>query len=295
MELGWSALWFIVAVSLLVTIHEYGHFWVARKLGFKVLRFSVGFGKPLFKKIGGAPDYTEYVIAAVPLGGYVRMLDERDGTVSPEDLPRAFASKEPWKRILVMLAGPAANIVFAILLLWGMVWYTGVTYHKPLVGDVTLQTPAAAADLRSGDEFLSIDGDTTRDHGDVMLGLLDAVSADGTAAIDVRGRDGAIRHLTLSVPDPDLRHKLTEPQALIHGLGFEFWRPLSPAKIGRVTEGKPAALAGLKPGDVVRAANGTTLRSYKDLYTFVAGQATCRFASRPRTSWTMARRSAAYI
>ena len=114
MQIGWSVLWFIVAVSLLVTVHEFGHFWVARKLGFKVLRFSVGFGKPLLKKVGGAPDYTEYVVAAVPLGGYVRMLDERDGAVSPADLPRAFASRPPWARILVMLAGPAANIIFAV-------------------------------------------------------------------------------------------------------------------------------------------------------------------------------------
>src|SRR4051794_39494541 len=137
MQIGWSALWFIVAVSLLVTVHEFGHFWVARKLGFKVLRFSVGFGKPLFMKVGRAPDYTEYVIAAVPLGGYVRMLDERDGAVAPADLPRAFASKPPWQRILVMLAGPAANILFAVLALWGMFWLNGVTHFKAVVDKVT--------------------------------------------------------------------------------------------------------------------------------------------------------------
>src|SRR3954466_12230368 len=128
MEIGWSALWFIVAVSLLVTVHEFGHFWVARKLGFKVLRFSVGFGKPLFKKVGGAPDHTEYVIAAVPLGGYVRMLEEGDDSVAPEALPRAFASKPPWQRILVMLAGPAANILFAIVVLWAMFWAQGIEH-----------------------------------------------------------------------------------------------------------------------------------------------------------------------
>src|SRR4051812_10870352 len=150
MQFGWSVLWFIVAVSLLVTVHEYGHFWVARRLGFKVLRFSVGFGKPLFRKVGRAPDYTEYVIAALPLGGYVRMLDERDGAVSPEDLPRAFASRPPWQRILVMLAGPAANILFAILILWAVFWANGVNHVKALVDRVVVGSPAAAAGLSNG-------------------------------------------------------------------------------------------------------------------------------------------------
>ena len=257
MQIGWNILWFIIGVSLLVTVHEYGHFWVARKLGFKVLRFSVGFGKPLYKRVGPAPDHTEFVIAALPLGGYVRMLDERDGEVSPEDRPRAFASKPPWQRILVMLAGPAANILFAIVVLWIMFWSTGLKFHKPLVGDVLLGSPAAAAGLRSGDEFLSIGGESIRDHGDVVLGLLDMVSDEGSADIDVRGRDGQLRHLTLSVPDEDQRRKLTEPQALFRGLGFDFWRPPSPARLGEVIEGGPAALAGLKAGDLIVAANGT--------------------------------------
>jgi regulator of sigma E protease len=269
MEFGWNTLWFIIGVSLLVTVHEFGHFWVARKLGFKVLRFSVGFGKPLFKHVGSAPDHTEYVIAAVPLGGYVRMLDERDGAVDPVDLPRAFASKPPWQRILVMLAGPAANILFAVVVLWGMFWYTGVDYHKPLVGDVLLGSPVAQAGLRSGDEFLSIDGHATRDHGDVVLGLLDAVSDDGSAAIGVRGRDGQIRHLELKVPDADQRHRLTEPQALFRGLGFDFWSPPSPARLGEVIAGGPAQLAGLKSGDLIVAANGTRIRNYKELADYI--------------------------
>jgi regulator of sigma E protease len=269
MDIGWSALWFLVAISILVTVHEYGHFWVARKLGFKVLRFSVGFGKPLYKRVGPAPDHTEFVIAALPLGGYVRMLDERDGEVRPEDLPRAFNSKPPWQRILVMLAGPAANILFAIVVLWIVFWSTGLKYHKPLVGDVVLGTPAAAAGLRSGDEFLSIGGEAIRDHGDVVLGLLDMVSDEGSAAVDVRGRDGQVRHLTLSVPDETQHRKLTEPQALFRGLGFNFWRPATPARLGEVNEGGPAALAGLAAGDLIVAANGTRIASYDELAKYI--------------------------
>src|SRR5947209_16283866 len=110
----WTLLWFIVAVSVLVTVHEFGHYWVARRLGFKVLRFSVGFGRPLLSRVAGA-DRTEYVVAAIPLGGYVKLLDEREGPVPPEDLARSFTRKPPWQRIVVLLAGPAFNIAFAIL------------------------------------------------------------------------------------------------------------------------------------------------------------------------------------
>jgi regulator of sigma E protease len=269
MEIGWSALWFIVAVSLLVTVHEFGHFWVARKLGFKVLRFSVGFGKPLYKRVGPAPDHTEFVIAALPLGGYVRMLDERDGEVRAEDLPRAFGSKPPWQRILVMLAGPAANILFSVVVLWAMFWNTGLTFHTPVVGDVFVDSPAASAGLRTGDQFVSIGGETIRDHGDVALSLLDMLSDEGSTDIDVRGRDGQLRHLHLSIPDADQRRKMTEPQALFRGLGFDFWRPPSPARLGRIIEGGPAALAGLEAGDLVVAANGTRIGNYKELAEYI--------------------------
>jgi len=207
MEFGWSALWFIVAVSLLVTVHEFGHFWVARKLGFKVLRFSVGFGKPLLKRVGGAPDHTEYVIAAVPLGGYVRMLDERDGAVPTADLPRAFTRRPPWQRILVLLAGPAANILFAVIVLWAMFWVNGIVHVRALVDKVTTHSPAATAGLRVGDEIREIDGARILDQGDASFALLDAMSDDGVAVIGVRGKDRQEREVTLNIPDLEQRHR----------------------------------------------------------------------------------------
>src|SRR6201992_1053218 len=157
MNLIWQAMWFIVAVSLLVTVHEYGHYWVARRLGFKVLRFSVGFGKPLISRVGGA-GRTEYGVPAIPLGGYVKLLDEREGPVAPADLARSFTRRPPWQRILVLLAGPAFNIVFAILVLWGMFYWEGATETKPIVGDVVLNSVAAHGGLRSGDEIKAING-----------------------------------------------------------------------------------------------------------------------------------------
>jgi regulator of sigma E protease len=279
MEFGWDTLWFIVGVSLLVTVHEFGHFWVARKLGFKVLRFSVGFGKPLLRKIGGAPDHTEYVIAAVPLGGYVRMLDERDGKVAPEDAPRAFGSKPPWQRILVMLAGPAANIVFAVLVLWAMFWINGIDHVRAVVDRVTVTSPASEAGLRAGDEIQEIDGARIEDQGDATLALLDAVSDDGIADIEVRDNEGRSRSVRLVISDAGQRHKLTEPDQLYLGLGFQFWSPRIPAIVGDVIPEGPAARAGLQAGDVIVAVDGTPVRSFNELSDYVN--------ARPETSMTL--------
>src|SRR2546421_318756 len=170
MNLIWYALWFVVAVSLLVTVHEFGHFWVARRLGFKVLRFAVGLGKPLVRRVAGA-DRVEYVIAAIPLGGYVKLLDEREGPVAPEDLARSFTRRPPWQRIVVLLAGPGFNILFAVLVLWGMFWASGVTEVKPVVGDLAQGSIAARAGLRSGDELRALSGSAGLKAGDQIVAI----------------------------------------------------------------------------------------------------------------------------
>jgi len=270
MNFAWYALWFIVAVSLLVTVHEFGHYWVARRLGFKVLRFSVGFGRPLFSRIAG-PDRTEYVIAAIPLGGYVKMLDEREGPVPSEDLARSFTRKPPWQRIAVLLAGPAFNIVFAILVLWGMFWVSGITEFKPIVGDVTVDSIAAHAGLRTGDEILAVNGATIAGQRDVVFDLLDAISSNGVANLTVRDQAGTTRSASLNVPTREERVRLTEPAALMHGLGFEFKIPPTPAVLGTVAAGGPAATAGLKAGDRITAINGERVSDFRDVVTKVIG------------------------
>ena len=270
MNFAWYALWFIVAVSLLVTVHEFGHYWVARRLGFKVLRFSVGFGRPLFSRIAG-PDRTEYVIAAIPLGGYVKMLDEREGPVPSEDLARSFTRKPPWQRIAVLLAGPAFNIAFAILVLWGMFWVSGVTEFKPIVGDVLADSIAAHGGLHQGDEILTINGAAVAGQRDVLFDLLDAVSSGGVANLMVRGKDGATRPANLNVPTREERVRLTEPAALLHGLGFEFKIPPMPAVLGSVIAGGPAATAGLKSGDRITAINGERVADFRDIVNQVSG------------------------
>jgi regulator of sigma E protease len=264
MNVLWQAVWFIVAVSLLVTVHEFGHYWVARRLGFKVLRFSVGFGQPLISRVAGA-DRTEYVVAAIPLGGYVKLLDEREGPVPPQDLQRSFTRRPPWQRILVLLAGPAFNIVFAILVLWGMFWAKGITELKPVVGDVIQSSVAAHAGLRSGDEILAINGAPVAGQRDVMFDLLDAVSSSGEVALAVRGKDGGTHTANLNIPDRAERVRLTEPAALLRGLGFDFWLPPLPPILGEVTADGPGARAGLRPGDQIVAIGGEPVTDFHQI------------------------------
>ena len=271
MNFIWYLLWFVVAVSLLVTVHEFGHFWVARQLGFKVLRFSVGFGRPLLRKVAGA-DQTEYVVAAIPLGGYVKLLDEREGPVPPQDLARSFTRKPPWQRIVVLLAGPGFNILFAILVLWGMFWANGETEIRPLVGEVLKGSVADRAGLRSGDEIYAINGSSVAGQRDVVFDLLDAMSGQGEAVIAVHAPAGKSRTATLSVTNSAERRRLTEPAELFKGLGFEFWEPTIPAVLGRVLADGPAARAGLMAGDEITAINGEPVHNFRDVIARVAGR-----------------------
>jgi regulator of sigma E protease len=270
MNFIWYLIWFVVAVGLLVTVHEFGHFWVARRLGFKVLRFSVGFGRPLLRRVAGA-DQVEYVVAAIPLGGYVKMLDEREGPVPEADLPRSFTRRPPWQRIAVLLAGPAFNILFAVLVLWGMYWVGGITEIQPRVGEVLPNSVAWQAGLKSGDDIRAIDGAPVGGARDVVFGLLDAMSGRGETTLSVRGSDGATRQVHLSVPDAAERRHLTEPAELFRGLGFEFWTPPD-GVIGQVVAGGAAAHAGLAAGDRIVAINGTPVKSFEDIVRVVSAR-----------------------
>ena len=255
MTLLWSVLGFVVAVSLLVAVHEYGHFWAARKLGFKVLRFSVGFGPTLWRRVAGA-DRTEYVLAALPLGGYVKLLDEREGPVDAAEVSRSFTRRPPWQRILVLLAGPGFNFAFAILLLWGMLWIVGSPDVRAVVGGVAAGSPAARAGLRADDEIIRLDNALVQGRGDVVLGLIDAMSGDGVTRLAVRSASGAERELELRVDNLAERRALTEPSALMRGVGLRFWSQPVPARIGRVLPAGPAEQAGLQVGDLITAIDG---------------------------------------
>lgn len=270
MNVLWQAAWFLVAIAILVAIHEWGHYWVAKKLDFKVLRFSIGFGKPLLRRVGRGGDATEFVLSAIPLGGYVKLLDEREGAVPASELHRSFTRKPPWQRILVLLAGPAANILFAIAVLWGVFWVSGVTHVKPIVGEITAGTPAARAGLRTGDEVLAVGATRVRDQRDVVLQLLDAVSSGGEASLSVRGDDGRTREVLLAVADAGERRALTEPGKLLPGLGVAFARPPIPPVIGSVGANSAAARAGLEVGDRILSIDSTRIDDFAQIRTLVA-------------------------
>jgi regulator of sigma E protease len=276
LNLSWQHLLaFIVAVGVLVTVHEFGHYWVARRLGFKVLRFSVGFGKSLVSRVAGR-DQTEYVIAAIPLGGYVKLLDEREGPVDPAEAHRAFNRKPHWQRVLVLLAGPAFNIAFAILLLAAMFWVNGATDLRAVVGEVRADSPAALAGMRRGDEIVSLGGHQVTGQSDVVLGLLERMTDDGAVQMQLRTPEGVQRELRIRVADAAERRRLTEPERLLRGVGFEFWQPAVPARVGSIEAGGPAAVAGMVAGDLVLAVDGVPVGSFSELRT--------RIESRPGES-----------
>jgi regulator of sigma E protease len=190
---------FLVAISILVAVHEFGHYWVAKKLGFKVLRFSIGFGKPLFTRVGKDADRTEYCLAAIPLGGYVKLLDEREGDVAASELHRSFTRRPILQRIAVLLAGPAMNLLFAALL-YAILAMVGSDVVKPVVGQVRLDSPAAIAGLERGDRIVRVGDRKVEDTEELQIALIRQFSDDGVIPLQVR-RNGAERSLTLRVTE----------------------------------------------------------------------------------------------
>lgn len=240
----------IVVLGLLVTFHEFGHFWVARRCGVKVLRFSVGFGKPFWSRVDRYG--TEFAVAAIPLGGYVKMLDEREGPVPDDELDQAFNRKSVWKRIAIVAAGPLANFLLAIVAYWA-IFVAGTTTVAPLVGDVTPSSPAAEAGLERGDEIVAIQDEPVRAWDEINLKLVAMIGHDGVLEIEARpAASSSPRTYALTVDDFLVRQNPPQP---FETLGFTPWRPLMPAVIGQVLEGEAAAQAGIQVGDKVLSVN----------------------------------------
>ncbi|MBL4610122.1 RIP metalloprotease RseP [Halopseudomonas sp.] len=257
MDLLFTLLATVVALGLLVTIHEYGHFWVARRCGVKVLRFSVGFGPALCSwhdKRG-----TEYMIAAIPLGGYVKMLDEREGPVDPAELDQAFNRKDVKQRIAVVAAGPVANFLLAIVAFW-LIAVLGITTLAPVLGPVEQGSVADRAGLVEGLEIVEVDGTATRSWQEVNLQLIRRLGESGQMQIKAIESAGAMpQNYTLVLSDWLRGADQPDP---IGALGLSSWQPDVPPLVGQVSDGGAAQAAGLQPGDLIVSINGEAVDNW---------------------------------
>lgn len=256
-----SALAFIAAIGILVTIHEFGHFWVARRCGVKVLRFSVGFGKPLWMKTG--KDGTEYAISAIPLGGYVKMLGEGQGDDVPaEQLDQAFNRKSVWARIAIVAAGPIFNFLFAIAAYW-LLFATGVPGLRADIGEVLPDTPAARAGVMAGDEIRAVQGDAVNIWQVANLKLIDAALSGEKVTLQL-AQAGQSRDVVL-----DLNNISPEPNTLLAEIGIAPWRPTIPAVIGQVVPESAAERAGFQAGDKLTAVDSVPLTNWRQWVNYV--------------------------
>ncbi len=258
----WSLGAFIVALGILVAVHEWGHFYVARRCGVKVERFSIGFGKALWRRVG--KDGTEYVIAAIPLGGYVRMLDERVDQVKTEDRHRAFNNQSLGKRIAIIAAGPGVNFLFAIIALW-LMYIIGIETVKPVVGDIQPTSIAARSGLEVGDTIISVGNKSTSDWESVNLELVSFIG-EKQLPVEVQKQSGSLRQLSFDISrwqfDPD-------KASALGSLGFAPFRPDATLKINMVGDNSPASQANIQVGDVVQAVNGVKVEQWQQVVAII--------------------------
>lgn len=257
---------FIITLAILVVVHEFGHFQVARWCGVRVLKFSFGFGKLIYAKKMGR-DETEFLISALPLGGYVKMLDERElsedelKSYTKADLARAFNRQSVWKRILIVLAGPVANLLLAILLYW-ILMAQGVTGIKPELGDIQSNTAAERAAFKGGDVISQVAGKSVSTWQDVQWIMLERAIKSSSINIQTTAADGTTAHHDLQLSG---LNKEDFEGDFLSKLGLHPKQPKLSAVIGRLIENSPAEKAGLRVGDLVVAANGLHISDWQAL------------------------------
>jgi regulator of sigma E protease len=258
---------FIAAIAILVVIHEMGHYWVARLCGVKVLRFSVGFGKAIYTK-RFANSETDWVISAIPLGGYVKMLDEREGEVVTHELHLAFNRQPVLQRMAIVVAGPVANLLLAIILFWALFIY-GVPSLKPVLGEILPNTAAASASMNAQETILSINEQAIPSWEQVSWGLLDIVlQGDTEARIEARTVQGDI---VLHVLDLKALTSDNMNEDFLRSLGLQPYQPLVRPVIGKLVEGGVAQRAGLLPDDKILRVDSQSIEDWKDLVKAVRG------------------------
>jgi regulator of sigma E protease len=251
---------FIGAIALLVVFHELGHYWVARRCGVKVLRFSLGFGKIIYSK-RFANSNTEWVISAVPLGGYVKMLDEREEEVAPQELQYAFNRKPVLQRMAIVVAGPLANFLLAIVLYWGL-FVHGVPGLKPMLGDVPPGTPAAIAQLQSGETIVSLNGDAIPSWQELHWSLLKLALKQGEVKIETQSAGGTPLFHVLDMSGLEAKDLDGD---FLDKLGLHLYQPVVLPVIGSVAENSVAQRAGVREGDQILRVNGVTPLHWMDV------------------------------
>ena len=249
-----TILWFLVAIGVLVVVHEFGHYLAARLAGVKVLRFSVGFGKPLLSRRFG-PDQTEWTLSPLPFGGYVKMLDEREGEVPAADAHRSFNRATVWRRIGIVVAGPLANFLLAIVFYWALFMH-GLPVMKPLIGEPPAGTPAAHAGLTAGDEIRRVNGTDTPSFQEVRLTLLRAGVAGEPLTLELA--DG--RSVLLDAPSMQTENL---DQDTLRPLGIVRYDPEIEPVIGTLLPDGAATRAGLQAGDRLLAVDGKTVANWQ--------------------------------
>ena len=265
LEVAWSLGAYIVAIGVLVSFHEFGHYWVARRLGIKVLRFSIGFGKPIWIRL--ARDGVEWAISAIPLGGYVKMLDEREGIVAPAERHLAFNQQSPVKRIAVVMAGPLFNFLLATIFYW-TVLVSGVTDLKPLLAAPAENSTAAHAGLAAGDEVLKIGDARIENWTQLRMAIIDQALTAGSLRVLVRSPQNVER--TAQLP---LAHVRNDPEFLFNDIGLAPYQPEIPPVLKEITAGGSAAVAGFKAGDRLLSFNDHALHSFQEWRTWVRAHA----------------------
>ncbi|MEC9408360.1 MAG: RIP metalloprotease RseP [Pseudomonadota bacterium] len=257
-----SAIAFIVALGALVAFHEFGHFWVARKLGVKVLRYSIGFGRPLWSRVSPTSG-VEYAISAIPLGGYVKMLDEREGPVADADRPMAFNVQPVWKRICIVAAGPGANFILAIAAYW-LVFVVGSTALKPELGPVPEGTLAAEAGLEQGMVVTAVGGEPVQSWDQLRPRLIEVALTGRPVPVQVQTAAGLTESTTL-----DFSGVSADPQRLFDALGLTTPTFEVPPVLGDVVADLPAARAGLQAGDKVVSMDGESFDTWRQMRDWV--------------------------
>lgn len=258
----YSLIGFVLAICLLTAIHEYGHFWVARCLGVKVLRFSIGFGKTLFSwydKRG-----TEYSLSAIPLGGYVKMLDEHEGAVPSSEMHLAFNNKSVWRRMLIIVAGPVHNLLFALLAYW-LAFMLGISSVIPILGDISKDSMAYLAGLRSGQAIVSIDAQPVYSWEDVLLALVSHAGDNSNIDVTVRNIDNNIISEHVLTYSPNLQQN---NENLLEKVGFEPLDPVSPI-IAKVLPSSAALVGGLQAGDRIISLNSQPVTNRTQVIKFL--------------------------